>query len=66
MPDNPNDVESGATMVRSSIMLPVWMDARLDAEAARTFSSKAQVIRRMVAEAFEREDADTSAKAVAS
>lgn len=60
-----NEDEATATMVRSSIMLPSWMDAHLEAMARRTFSSKAQVIRRMVAEGLEREGA-TDGQAVAS
>lgn len=55
MPENPNEVESGATNVRSSIMYPRWMEARVDAIAERTFSSRAQVIRRFIAEGLERE-----------
>ena len=57
MPEDPNDVESGATMLRSSIMLPAWMDGRIEADAKRTFSSKAQVIRRLISKAYECEDA---------
>lgn len=56
MPAKPNDVDPSATSVRSSIQIPTWMDARIDAIAQRTYSSRAQVIRRLLAEALEREE----------
>lgn len=57
MPAEPNDVELDATSVRSSILIPAWMEARLDAIARRTFSSRSQVIRRLLDKALEIEDA---------
>lgn len=61
MPDNPIDVEETETLIRSSVQLPPWMVAGLDAVARRTFSSRSQVIRRMVAEALEREPTEAVA-----
>ena len=60
MPQNPNDVDLDATSVRSSILIPAWMDARLDVMAQRTLSSKSQVIRRLLAEALEREPVEVA------
>lgn len=45
MPVKPNDVDEGATSIRSSVMLPVWMDEQIARIAARRFSSRAQIIR---------------------
>ncbi len=47
-------VEGGKRIV---FQFPAWMEARLDAIAQRTYSSRSQVIRRLLAEALEREDA---------
>jgi metal-responsive CopG/Arc/MetJ family transcriptional regulator len=57
MDPNSNDVESDATSLRSSILFPAWMNRQLQEIAARTFSSRSQVIRRFVAEGLERESA---------
>lgn len=57
MASDRNHDEATATTVRSSILLPEWMDRRVTEISARTFSSRSQVIRQMVAEALEREDA---------
>lgn len=53
MPAKPNDVEEDATSVRSSILIPAWMEARIDAEAKRTLSTRSQVIRQLLAFALE-------------
>lgn len=55
MPYGPNNVEETETLSRSSVQLPVWMNERLDDIARRAFSSRSQVIRRMLADALERE-----------
>lgn len=63
MPTSPNDVEADATSVRSSILIPAWMEAQIDAEARRTFSSRSQVIRRLVAFALEHAGCEAPVKA---
>lgn len=55
MSSNPNDVEQDATSLRSSILIPSWMERRIADIAARTLSSRSQVIRRLLADALERE-----------
>lgn len=60
MDANRNEGEVDATSLRSSILLPAWMTERLDAIARRTLSSRSQVIRRLVAEALERETAEVA------
>ena len=57
MPYGPNDVAEPETLLRSAVQLPPRMVERLDAIARRTFSSRSQVIRRLLAEALEREPA---------
>jgi metal-responsive CopG/Arc/MetJ family transcriptional regulator len=57
MDPNSNDVEADATSLRSSILIPAWMDRQLTEIAARTLSSRSQVIRRLLAEGLEREAA---------
>lgn len=61
MPTDRNDVEGTEILIRSSVTLPRWMAVRLDAVARRTLSSRSQVIRRMVAEALEREPSEAVA-----
>jgi metal-responsive CopG/Arc/MetJ family transcriptional regulator len=61
MPANPNDVELDATSVRSSILIPAWMEDRIARIAERTLSSRSQVIRRLLAEALGREGASEAA-----
>jgi len=56
---NRNQDEEIATYLRSSVQLPPGMTERLDAIARRTFSSRSQVIRRLLAEGLEREPAET-------
>lgn len=58
MPANPNDVDEDATSLRSSILIPAWMERRIAEIATRTLSSRSQVIRRLLAEALEREPAE--------
>ena len=61
MDPNHNEDEADATSLRSSILLPGWMTDRLDTIARRTLSSRSQVIRRLLAEALEREPAEAVA-----
>jgi hypothetical protein len=58
MSTNPNDVEEDATRVRSSILIDAWMEARIAAIARRTFSTRSQVIRQLLAKALEGEQPD--------
>lgn len=58
MDAKPNDVEEDATSLRSSILIPAWMERRITEIAARTLSSRSQVIRRLLAEALAREPVD--------
>jgi hypothetical protein len=58
MESNPNDVETDATSLRSSILIPAWMERRIGEIAARTLSSRSQVIRRLLSEALEREPSE--------
>lgn len=55
MPYGPNDVAETETLSRSSVQLPAWMTEQLDGIARRTFSSRSQVIRQLLAEGLERE-----------
>jgi metal-responsive CopG/Arc/MetJ family transcriptional regulator len=55
MDSNRNEDEETATSVRSSILIPGWMEARIAEISRRTFSSRSQVIRRLLADALERE-----------
>lgn len=60
MDSNRNEDEVDATSLRSSILIPGWMTDRLEAIARRTLSSRSQVIRRLLAEALEREPAEVA------
>lgn len=61
MPEQPNDDTESQTLTRSSVQLPPWMTRRLDEIAERTYSSRSQVIRRLLAEALERDTAGCTA-----
>lgn len=60
MDPNRNEDEGDATLLRSSVQLPPWMTRRLEAMARRTLSTRSQVIRRLLAEALEREPAEVA------
>lgn len=60
MSTDPIQDEASATLLRSSVQLPAEMTERLDEIARRTLSSRAQVIRRLLAEALDREPLETS------
>ncbi len=60
MDGNRNEDEVTATSVRSSILIPDWMEAQISEISRRTLSSRSQVIRRLLAEALEREPAAVS------
>lgn len=55
-----NEDDVTATLLRSSVQLPGWMADRLDEIAKRTLSSRAQVIRRLIAEGLDREPAEVA------
>ncbi len=61
MDANRSEDEVDATSLRSSILLPAWMTERLDVMARKTLSSRSQVIRRLLAEALDREPAEAVA-----
>lgn len=66
MGTNTNQDEVAAPLLRTSVQFPGWMWDRLGEIADRTFSSRAQVIRRLVGEGLEREPQQQPAEAVAS
>lgn len=55
MDTNRNEDEVTTTSVRSSILIPDWMETRISEISRRTLSSRSQVIRRLLAEALQRE-----------
>ena len=55
---NPKHVAETPTMVRSSIMLPVWMERRIADLSRDSFSSRAQVVRKLLADALDAQDND--------
>jgi hypothetical protein len=61
MSTNPNDDEATATLMRTSVQMPLWMWRWLGEKAERTYSSRAQVVRRLLAEAHEREASEAVA-----
>lgn len=61
MPEQPHDDMESQTLIRSSVQLPPRMTEQLDDIARRTFSSRSQVIRRLLSEALEREAAGCTA-----
>lgn len=63
MSGNPNDVEEDVTRVRSSILIDAWMEARIATIARRTFSTRSQVIRQLIAKGLEDEMFEEPAEA---
>lgn len=61
MRTKPKQVEPIVTTVRSSYSLPSWIDRQIADIAARTFSTKSQVARRLLAKALESERAEAAA-----
>jgi metal-responsive CopG/Arc/MetJ family transcriptional regulator len=55
-----NEDEEAATSVRSSILIPNWMEERIAVIARRTLSSRSQVVRRLLAEALSREPSEVA------
>ena len=55
MAANPNQDEEATTLMRTSVQMPGWMWDRLGDIADRTFSSRSQVMRRLLAEALDRD-----------
>lgn len=60
MDANRNEDEVTTTSVRSSILIPDWMEAQISDISRRTLSSRSQVIRRLLAEALQREPVEAA------